>query len=131
MSDVAKAKHFRIYYGDGSIYEGIPEKAPTGNVQAIAYNDPKQGAEDTGRIVLTDWDFYIYSDPVAGWHGANKYADLMRHLKLGCGPGGVRAVLEGQWVDFDNYKSIVERARTDPNLDRKTANDPVREDGRE
>jgi len=122
---------FRVYYGDGTTYEGSPEGAPTDNVQAIAYNDPKKGPENTGRVVLTEWDFYIYSDPVGGWHGANKYADLLRHLKIGCGPGGVRAVLDGQWVDYKRYKKICDRAWHDSGLDFKTAMDPVREDGRE
>ncbi len=131
MSGVAQAKHFRIYYGDGSVYEGIPEDAPPEDVQAIAFNDPIHGPGDTGRVVLAEWDFYIYSDPVGGWHGANKYADLMRHLKIGCGPGGVRAVLEGQWVDYETFKTIEKRARTDPGLNRKNANNPLREVGRE
>ena len=122
---------FRVYYGDGTVYEGTPEGAPTENVQAIAYDDPKKGAEHTGRVVLNQWDFYIYSDPVGGWHGANKYADLLRHLKLGCGPGGVRAVLEGQWVDTQTYKAIYDKAWNDSGLAVKTATDPVREEGRE
>lgn len=122
---------FRIYYGDGTVFGGAPERAPTENVQAIAWNDPDTSVGDTGRVVLTDWDFYIYSDHVGSWHGTNKYADLLLHLKKGCGPGGVRAVLQGEWIGREQFKAIRERARTDPALDRKTAVDPRFEDGLE
>ena len=65
---------FRIYYGDGSTYEGEPEGAPAQNVQAIVWNDPESGAQDLGRVVLHQWDIYIYSDDI-GWHGTDKYTD--------------------------------------------------------
>ena len=115
----------RIYYGDGSVYEGPPEDAPTQNVQAIAWNDPERGAADLGRVVLSQWDLYIYSD--IGWHGTNKYADLVRHVQRGT----VKAVLEGQWIDRNTWLEIEKRARTDSGLRPKSANDPVREDGSE
>jgi len=70
---------FTIYYGDGSVYTGLPEMAPPENVQAIAWDD-ENGPDSIGRVVLSEWDFYLYSDGI-GWHGANKYADLLRHLK--------------------------------------------------
>ncbi len=121
--------HTRIYYGDGSIYEGPPEGAPPNNVQAIAWNDPTRGAEELGRVVLSEWDIYIYSDRVGGWHGTNKYADLLQHLGYGCGIGGVRAVLQGAWIARETFQAILDRAKTDPGLNRKTANNPIREDG--
>jgi len=121
----------RIYYGDGSVYEGEPEQAPTDNVQAIVWADAETGPTNLGRIVLSEWDIYIYSDHVGGWHGTNKYADLLRHLKHGCGPGGVRAVLEGCWINRDTWKEIIQRARKDIDFPPKSANDPPREDGSE
>ena len=56
--------HFKIYYGDGSVFEGRPEDAPATGVQAIAWNDPTKGSLDLGRIVMQEWDIYIYSDHV-------------------------------------------------------------------
>ena len=119
---------FRIYYGDGSTYEGEPEGAPAQNVQAIVWNDPESGAQDLGRVVLHQWDIYIYSDDI-GWHGTDKYTDLLQHLGLGIGPGGVRAVLTGRWIMRDKYQEIIKRAKTESGFDRKSASDPIREDG--
>ena len=121
---------WRIYYGDGSTFEGEPEQAPSQNVQAIAWNDPVCGAADTGRVVLHQWDIYIYSDDI-GWHGTNKYMDLLLHLGTGLGPGGVRAVLTGLWIKTTHYNEIIERARTDSGMAPKSATDPLREDGSE
>lgn len=119
-----------IFYGDGSTHDGLPEDAPAQNVQAIAWNDPIKGAADVGRVVLHEWDIYIYSDDI-GWHGTNKYMDLLQHLGKGIGPGGVRAVLTGRWIKRAMYQDILKRARICPGLDRKSATDPVREDGTE
>lgn len=122
---------FRIYYGDHSIYEGEPEGAPAQNVQAIAWNDPTKGARDLGRVVLHEWDIYIYSDDI-GWHGTNKFTDLLQHLgRRGCGAGGVRAVLTGRWIDRERFTEILKQARTEPGLDPKSATNPLIEDGSE
>ncbi len=121
----------RIYYGDGAVYDGPPEGAPAHNVQAIAWDDRERGALALGRVVLVEWDIYIYSDHVGGWHGTNKYADLLQHLGRGCGPGGVRAVLQGAWINTDDFKAIRKRAETDEGFKIKSASNPLREDGRE
>jgi hypothetical protein len=123
---------FRIYYIDGSTYDGRPENAPRLPVVAICWNDADTSNQTLGRPVIREWDIYIYSDGVGGWHGTNKYADLMNHLKTqGCGPGGVRCVLEGLWINNEHYKEILKRAETDPDFNRKSARDPLREDGSE
>jgi len=120
---------FGIYYGDGSVYDGpIDGILCSDNVQAIAWDDLEKGNQTVGRVVLQQWDIYIYSDPI-GWHGTNKYADLLMHLGKGIGIGGVRAVLTGGWIDRADYQSIIKRAETDGM--RKSAIDPVREDGSE
>jgi hypothetical protein len=120
----------RIYYGDGSVFEGGPEDAPTENVQCIAWDDPTRGTGDIGRIVLSEWDMYIYSDDI-GWHGTDKYFDLIQHLQKGCGPGGVRAVVTGRWISWADFTAIKHRAQTDPDLRQKSANRPVFEVGRQ
>jgi hypothetical protein len=120
---------FRVYYGDGTTFEGKPEDAPCTNVQCIAYDDTRCNTHDIGRFVLSDYDIYIYSDPI-GWHGTNKYADLIQHLHQGCGLGGVRAVLTGLWIDRDTFYAIRERATIDPPFRSKSAGALV-EDGTE
>lgn len=126
-------RRFKIFYIDGSTFVGLPEDAPTHSfVACIASNDHTKGNQSIGRPVIREWDIYIYSDAVGGWHGTNKYADLMNHLKhSGCGLGGVRCVLEGLWIDNETYHAILERAETDPDFNRKSANNPVIEEGRE
>lgn len=119
---------FVIYYGDGTTFSGRPEDAPSENVQCIAWNDETKGPADLGRVVLHQYDIYIYSDGV-GWHGTNKYADLMRYLGRGCGVGGVRAVLSGEWLSRPKFDEILRKAETEPGLQPKSARDPMREDG--
>jgi len=119
---------YTIYYGDGSTFEGEPEDAPNQNVQAIAWDDPTKGCQAVGRVVLHQWDIYIYSDDI-GWHGTNKYSDLLQHLGKRIGVGGVRAVLTGRWISKGVYEEILGRAQTDGV--NKSATDPIREDGSE
>lgn len=124
---------FRIYYGDGVVYEGGIDDLPaenSDNAQAFAWNDPENGYSDLGRVVIKEWDIYIYSDKI-GWHGTNKYADLMMHLRKGIGPGGVRAVMTGCWIPKADYIALVKRAETDPGLALKSASDAIRENGAE
>lgn len=115
---------FRVYFHDESVFSGDrPEDVPTNKwVQAIAWDDPVRGERAIGRYVLTEYDFYIYSDGV-GWHGTDKYSDLLNHLMKGCGPGGVRAVLQGQWIDRQTFFAIRDRAYNDPGLNVKSAVD--------
>ena len=113
---------FRIYYGDGSVFDGEPEDAPTDDVQIIVWDDPTRGNGDIGRGSVYEYDIYIYSDDI-GWHGTDKYADLLKHLKRkGLGPCGVRAVLEGFWIPRPTYLAIKDRAFNDPPFRRKSAN---------
>jgi hypothetical protein len=117
---------FRIYYGDGSTFEGRPEDAPVQNVQFISWDDPTRGINATGRFVLEAWDLYIYSDNVEGWIGTNKYADLVRHVQ----DGGVRAVLEGKWIKRETFVELREKAYNDPPFNRKSLGSSF-EDGEE
>jgi len=119
---------FVVYYGDGSTFKGRPEDAPAHNVQAIAFDDTVKGPGAVGRVVLHQWDIYIFSDLI-GWHGTNKYADLLQHLGQGIGIGGVRAVLQGAWISRQVYDEIYRRAKDDPGFKRKSATRPIAEDG--
>ena len=120
----------RIYYGDDFIYEGEAVDAPSGKehdgVQYIAWNDPTKGTADVGRIVLSEWDIYMYSSDL-GWHGTNKYADLLMHLE----DGKVERVLIGKWIAGSKYRAMGVRAWNDPGFERKSATNPLREVGRE
>lgn len=118
-----------IFYADDYTFEGAPEDAPTEGVQAIAYEDDPNDPRTTGRFVLHSWDFYIYSDPVGTWHATNRISDLLDHLRQGCGPGGVRAVLTGSWINSAKFKEILHRANTEGDFPNKSAKADFQEDG--
>lgn len=127
-----------IFYGDGSTFPEliqvkdilcVPSVQPEDillreNVQFIAIEDPIRApnASTHGRYVLESWDFYIYSDHANGWHGTNRTSDLLDHLKQGCGPGGVRAVLSGRWISSKIFKELRFRAETEGDFHNKSAN---------
>lgn len=122
---------FRIYYGDGTVYEGPPEGAPVQNVQCIAQADHITETGTIGRYVMHSWDFYIYSDHAKGWHATNRTSDLIDHLSQGCGPGGVRAVLTGRWIGNAEFQEILKRAQTEGDFLPKSAIAKIPEDGRD
>lgn len=122
---------FRVYYGDGSMVESDdPASVPVDNVQAIAWNDPTRGYGDIGRVVLREWDFYLWTEAVGEWHGTNKFFDVLQHIRAN-GIQGVQAILFGQWIAPSVWREIIRRAETEPGLDAKNAGDALREDGRE
>ena len=107
---------FRIYYGDGTTFSGRPEDAPTENVQCIVIPPikPTTATEYHRHRLVREHDMYIYTDEIGCWIGVTKYEDLKRHLKQsGCGPGGVRAVLDGMWINRDRYLEICHQAQRD------------------
>lgn len=124
------ASEFKIYYGDGSTYDGEPRAAPPAyprlGIQYIIGDDLEQGNQGLGMLTCFNNDIYIYSSDI-GWHGTNKYADLMTHLDM----GRVERVNPGLWIPRTVFLEIQKRATTDPDFNRKSANDPVREDGEE
>lgn len=128
---------WRIYYSDESTFDstmGLPEDAPRGFtdrrcVQAVVFNDDTDSTYSVGRIVLQQWDYYLYSDGL-GWHGVNDTVDLIRHLVIrGIGEGGVRVVLLGAWIDRAVWNRILSKAARDPDFKHKSGRDPLRESG--
>ncbi len=110
---------FRIYYGDGTTFSGQPEDAPTDNVVCIIIPPakPDTPTEFYRHRMLREADMYIYSDPVGGWITCDKYEDLKRHLKLsGLGKGGIRAVIDGLWINRDVYVDIIHKAQRDHDM---------------
>lgn len=119
---------FRVYYANGTTYEGDITKAPPREVVCIVTEDGEpNGALRVGRRVIHGYDFYPYSDGL-GFHPTNKYSDLLWHLQKGMGEGGVRAVLTGIWVGQKTFRAIMDRAETDGGFPRKSASE-LTEDG--
>lgn len=105
-----------IYYGDGTTFSGEPEDAPTENVVCIVIPPvkPDTKTEFYRHRMIRDADMYVYSDAVGTWFPCDKYEDLKRHLKLsGCGGGGVRAVIDGMWINRDTFLAVIHQAQRD------------------
>lgn len=120
---------YKIYYGDGSTFDGdadnvkiAPAGWPSFGVQYIIGNDPAKGNQSTGLLTVYNVDIYIYSSDI-GWHGTDKYHDLMTHLEH----GKVIRVLAGLWIPRPRFLEIQNRALNDPDFNRKSAIDPARE----
>ena len=116
---------FKIYYGDGSVYEGPIEDAPAVDVQVIAIADQRGSSYELGRKVLKGWDWYAcYEDD---WVGFNGTADLADHVLYNL--TRIKRILKGRMLPKGEWEAILKQATTDPGLPRKSARDPNIEDG--
>lgn len=113
-----------VYYHDGSTWNGHPWDAPAFGVVCVAWDDPDRSWRGVGRVVLQEWDFYLYSGDI-GWHGTSKYSDLLNHLAKR--PMTLRAVLQGLWIPRERFLEIVHKAETDGQP--KSARHPLLEVG--
>lgn len=114
---------FRIYYGDGSVYEGPVADAPPVDVQCIVIPDHRGTANEVGRQVMFTFEYYIYAE--GQWMGISNLIDLIDHLLY----RKVEKVLKGRMIQNDRYEAIIKRAHKDPGFPRKSAKHPAREDG--
>lgn len=115
---------FRIYYGDGTTFEGEPEDAPRENVQCIAIPPRSLRAHETKDTIIRwtlvrEADVYIYTDPIGNWIPCT-HEDAEMHERLhGLGLGGVRAKLWGLWLKRDLFDEIILRAERDFGMTRR------------
>ena len=117
--------NYRIYYGDGTTLDGDgPEDIPLDrreNVQIVVCSDP-DGVNQCGRRIWQQWDYYLWSDHVGGWHVTNNLHDVLFHMRTaGLGPGGVRALLTGGWIRNEDFSKILYRATHDEGLPPRSA----------
>jgi hypothetical protein len=93
---------FRIYYGDGSTYDGSPENAPALNVQAVAWEHPEHG-----RQLMYGKDYYWWLDDE--WYLGDLFGmwDYLAHTD-----GWVK-VLFGRSIPVADFKALIERATTE------------------
>lgn len=111
---------WRIYYGDGTTYDGLLDTAPATNVQVIVARDAAPSSRNVGRLILSGWDYYLYRD---GWYGVNGEVDLVDHV-LHERP---QRVLKGRQITTGEYDGIRRLANADPDFPVKSARDPARE----
>lgn len=101
---------FRIYYADGSTFEGDPFEAPATGVIVIV-----QTSESVGRTHLKYLDFYWWED--GRWFGGDQ-AGMLLHLIEG---GGPKKVLFGKFIRDEKFHAIMRRALADPDFPAKSA----------
>ncbi len=114
----------RIYYGDGSVYEGLfdgIEKVL--DVQCVVTPDLRNSAYETGRLVMHSWDFYLYAE--GAWMGINGTVDLVDHVLH----RPIEKVIKGRMIPNEKYEAILHRAHHDEGFPRKSNKSPEREDG--
>ena len=100
---------FRVYYSDGSTFDGDPESAPGLGVVVIVQDDP-----DVGRMVMARWDFYCWHQ--GQWWG-HDLTGLMDCLAL----PGFNRVLIGRTVSQERWQAINAAALADPDFAPKSA----------
>lgn len=100
---------WRVYYSDGSTYNGDPENAPGVGIVVIVQDDP-----DVGRMLMCKWDYYCWHD--GQWWGH----DLIGTVDCLAQPGFNR-VLVGRTVSQDLWKKIHAAAANDPDFQPKSA----------
>ncbi len=109
---------YRIYYGDGSTYAGLPETAPVFGVQAIVQQD-----KDVGWIISAERDFYVWRDE--RWWGVDVFG-LVQYLHA---PGWKRVLL-GELITIDRWREINAHALQDREFAQKHTYLPERRDRR-
>lgn len=96
---------FKVYYGDGSVYEGEPQVAPRLNVQMLLCDDTSQSVYQVKVLALHGWDYYLLRSD-GSWYGINGEADLVDHVLHEC----PRVVLKGRLIENSAYQSIISEA---------------------
>lgn len=100
---------FRVYYSDGTTFDGPVEDAPGQGVIVVAQENP-----DVGRELLHAKDYYVWDEDQ--WNGVDTYGlyDYLAQL-------GWRKVLAGRTVKYATYSEVFDAAVNDDYLPEKTA----------
>lgn len=118
--------HWRIYYDDGKVYDnsyGLPRYAPKTGVQCVVVNNEGSFSydaemEQVGRLVLHDWEYYVYMKDT-GWFGVLNIVDLVDHILHSSHE--IECVLKARTVPTHVFKEIYKRAWNDPDFPLKSA----------
>jgi hypothetical protein len=94
---------FRIYYGDGTTYEGDPFDAPRLDVQVIVQPDPR-----VGYALISSADYYYWEPELGGWKGTTGFG-LYDHLIRCRNP----LVLFGRHMTDEAYAVMLARIRSE------------------
>lgn len=103
---------WKIFYSDGTTYNGSPEFAPKTKVQAIIVKD-----DLIGRRIESSVDQYIYSPERGGWRGVDKFA-LYEYLV----ESGYKIVLFGSVMIDKDFRELWDKIANDIDLPPKSGN---------
>lgn len=102
---------WRVYYGDGTTWDGDPFDAPGLNVQAVVQADA-----EVGRHVVTGFDFYWWEASHDRWWGGDLFG-LWDYLSR----EGPRKVIFARTMMNAEYRAVFDRAVADPDFAPKSA----------
>lgn len=112
------AMKWRIYYADGSTFEGSdPSAIPSGKrfqVQIIVQHDA-----DHGRQLVHFADYYLWHSDLGRWMGVA--GDMSAMMAITLQPEEITCVLWGSMMDPYAWAEIQRAANTDPGFPEKTA----------
>jgi hypothetical protein len=100
---------FRIYYADGSTFDGDPFEAPGLGVLLIVERDIEHG-----RRIVSGGDYFVWRD--SRWFSADQIGMLDYLLQP-----GPRKVIVGRMVDNETYRNVYIAADSDPEFPTRTA----------
>lgn len=111
---------FKVYYGDGSTYQGQGEDdvdcVPTSNVQVII-----QSSKEHGWQAMSDSHYYIWR--FGRWWTVDMQGFGLFEYLL---EPGWKKVLFGRTLPTEEYQKIIQQAMSDPDMPPKTGG-PKRE----
>lgn len=100
---------FRIYYADGSTFDGDAFNAPFFGVLLILEKD-----KEHGRRIVSNGDYYVWEN--TRWR-AKDFIGMIDYLQQ---PGAKR-VIAGRMVDNDAWNAAYAIADSDPDFPIRTA----------
>jgi hypothetical protein len=108
---------WRVYYDDGTTYDGDVWTAPCDGVQVLVQRDDAAGdLYAVGRELLFDADFYCWRVEAERWFRCDLYG-LFDYLRS----PGMKKIVAGRTAPRDAYKGALLRAQADPDFPVKTA----------
>lgn len=99
---------FRVYYDDGSTFDGDPFDAPFWGVLVIVEADAEHG-----RRIVSNGDYYVWENR---WR-AKDFIGMIDYLQQ----PGPRKVICGRMVDNERFFEAYKRAEADPDFPTRTA----------
>jgi len=105
---------WKIFYADGSTFgsnEGAPVDAPGGGIIAIAQEDDVVGIE-----ISSGNDFYVFDESIGGWGEMDVFGLTQYILRP-----GYKIIKLGQLISTKDYRALMVKIRSDPELPDKSA----------